>query len=163
MPSLCSGGYPMPAHGRISGAFALLAGVVVLLAGCALPWAQGATAKTPVALPDAQQVFRPLMPGAKNGDLDSLDPALIQYVGDYNQFASDYNLAQLIFPPLVTLDDHNQVAPWGADSWSTSADGLTWTFHLHPGMKWSNGTAIDASTYAYSLNRSLDPCVTYHL
>jgi ABC-type transport system substrate-binding protein len=116
----------MPAHGRISRALALLAGVVVLLAGCALPSLPG-QAGGPQRLPDAQQVFRPLMQGVKNGDLDSLDPALIQFGGDYEK-------AQLIFPPLVTLDDHNQVAPWGADSWAASADGLTWTFHLHAGM-----------------------------
>ncbi|HEX9069821.1 MAG TPA: ABC transporter substrate-binding protein, partial [Ktedonobacterales bacterium] len=82
---------------------------------------------------------------------DSLDPALIQFSGDYT-------LAQLIFPPLLTLDDHNQVAPWGADSWKASADGLTWTLHIRPGMKWSDGVPIDAGTYAYSINRSLDPC-----
>ncbi len=34
----------------------------------------------------------------------------------------------------------------------------TYTFKIRPGLKWSDGTPIDASTYAYSLNRSLDPC-----
>ncbi|HEX9068471.1 MAG TPA: ABC transporter substrate-binding protein, partial [Ktedonobacterales bacterium] len=147
----------MSAHGRISRAFVLVAGVVVLLAGCALPWQQ---ATGPQPLPDAQQVFRPFMPGPKNGDLDSLDPARIE-------FGTDYNVAQLIFPPLVTLNDHNQVAPWAAERWEPSADGLTWTFHLRAGMRWSDGVPIDASTYAYSINRSLDRCtasyVSYYL
>ncbi|HEX9068900.1 MAG TPA: ABC transporter substrate-binding protein, partial [Ktedonobacterales bacterium] len=138
----------------------LFLSLVILLAGCALPWARNAATR-PQPLPDAQQVFHLLMAGANNnGDLDSLDPALIQ-------FGSNYQVAQLIFPPLVTLDDRNQVAPWGADRWETSADGLIWTFHIHPGMRWSDGVPIDASTYAYSLNRSLDPCtaspVTYYL
>jgi hypothetical protein len=62
----------MPANRRISRALGLLAGVVVLLAGCALPWQQ---ATRPRPLPDAQQIYRPLDAGAKNGDLESLDPA----------------------------------------------------------------------------------------
>ncbi|HEX9067597.1 MAG TPA: ABC transporter substrate-binding protein, partial [Ktedonobacterales bacterium] len=109
-------------------------GLLVLLSSCALPWQQ---ARGPQALPDAQQIFHPFISGAKNGDLDSLDPALIQFSGDYQ-------VAQLIFPPLVTVDDHNQVAPWAADAWSASADGLTWTLHIRPGMKWSDGVPIDA-------------------
>ena len=40
-----------------------------------------------------------------------------------------------------------------------SADGLTYTFHLHQGMTWSDGTPIDATTFAYSINRALDPCL----
>ncbi len=48
-----------------------------------------------------------------------------------------------------------------------SADGLTYTFHLHKGMTWSDGTPIDATTFAYSINRTLDPClgsgVSYYL
>jgi oligopeptide transport system substrate-binding protein len=128
-------------------ALLLFLSLVVLLGGCALPWARS-TITGPQPLPDAQQIFRPLM-GFKYGDLYGLDPAF--------GFGND-NLTQLVFPPLITLDDHNQVVPWAADSWSASTDGLTWTFHIHPGMTWSDGMPIDAGTYAYSINRSLDPC-----
>ncbi|HEX9069366.1 MAG TPA: ABC transporter substrate-binding protein, partial [Ktedonobacterales bacterium] len=147
-----------PRH-RLPLCLPLLASLAALLAGCSLPGVPGGPTG-PAALPDAQQVFRPLDVATKGSNLASLDPALIE-------FQSDYNLAQLIFPPLVTLDEHNQVVPWTAQRWETSADGLTWTFHLRPGMKWSDGVPIDASTYAYSLNRSLDPCtesgVAYYL
>ncbi|HEX9067498.1 MAG TPA: ABC transporter substrate-binding protein [Ktedonobacterales bacterium] len=131
----------------VSRAFVLVASVLAALGACALPSANTQSR----ARPDSRQVFQPLAVGARYGDLGSLDPALIQ-------FPSDYAIAQLIFPALVTLDERNQVAPWAADRWETSADGLTWTFHLHPGMSWSDGTPIDANTYAYSINRSLDPC-----
>jgi hypothetical protein len=49
-------------------------GLVVLLGGCALPSLPGQT-RGPQILPDAQQIYRPLDAGAKNGDLESLDPA----------------------------------------------------------------------------------------
>ncbi|HEX9067773.1 MAG TPA: ABC transporter substrate-binding protein, partial [Ktedonobacterales bacterium] len=131
---------------------ALIVSALLLLGGCALPGLPG-QARGPQPLPDAQQIFHPFISGAKNGDLDSLDPALILFGGDYEK-------AQLIFPPLLTLDDHNQVAPWAAERWEPNADGLTWTFHLRAGMRWSDGVPIDAGTYAYSINRSLDPCTS---
>jgi ABC-type oligopeptide transport system substrate-binding subunit len=82
----------------------------------------------------------------------SLDPA------DYLFSGVDYEVAQLIFPQLVTLDEHLKPVDWAAQSHEVSADGLTYTFHLRTGMTWSDGTPIDATTFAYSINRALDPC-----
>jgi ABC-type transport system substrate-binding protein len=124
--------------------------LAVLLAGCDLPWRFPQPTPDP-KLPDAQQVILPLASGPNAGDLDTLDPALIQ-------FGFNYGLAQLIFPQLVTLDDHLQPIDWAAESHEISADGLTYTFHLRKGMTWANGTPIDATTFAYSINRTLDPC-----
>jgi len=124
--------------------------LVFLLAGCGLPWPFPQPAPDP-KLPDAQQVFRPLDGGPIGGDLETLDPALIQV-------SIDYGLAQLIFPQLVTLDDHLQPIDWAAESHEISADGLAYTFHLHRGLTWADGTPIDATTFAYAINRSLDPC-----
>jgi peptide/nickel transport system substrate-binding protein/oligopeptide transport system substrate-binding protein len=83
--------------------------------------------------------------------LRTLDPALIQYAGDYA-------MAQLVFPALITLDDAGKPLDWAAESYEITADGLTYTFHLHKGMAWADGTPIDATTFAYSINRALDPC-----
>jgi peptide/nickel transport system substrate-binding protein/oligopeptide transport system substrate-binding protein len=48
-----------------------------------------------------------------------------------------------------------------------NATNNTYTFTLKPGLKWSDGTPIDANTFAYSINRSLNPCtaslVTYYM
>jgi peptide/nickel transport system substrate-binding protein/oligopeptide transport system substrate-binding protein len=56
------------------------------------------------------------------------------------------------------LNNDLQAQDWAAQSHEVSSDGLTWTFHLRSGMKWSDGAPIDASVFAYSINRSLDPC-----
>jgi len=103
--------------------------------------------------PDFKQIFTPLDsgPGA-DGDVGTLDPALVAT-------ARDADKAQMIFPPLVTLDGDLSVIPWAATALpDVSADGTTYTFHLHLNMRWSDGVPIDASTYAYALNRSLDSC-----
>ena len=38
--------------------------------------------------------------------------------------------------PLVENDAYGNIVGCGAESWETSEDGLTWTFHLREGQKW---------------------------
>jgi peptide/nickel transport system substrate-binding protein/oligopeptide transport system substrate-binding protein len=94
-----------------------------------------------------------LLEGGTNAlDIASLDPATIAY-------GSDYNRAQLVFPSLITLDDMSTPVDWAAQSHETSSEGLTYTFHLRSGMAWSDGAPINATTFAYSISRALDPCL----
>jgi oligopeptide transport system substrate-binding protein len=101
--------------------------------------------------PADKQILREVGIGVNAGDLDALDPAHIQY-------GTDYDKGQLVFPELITLDDEGKVVDWAAQRHEVSSDGLTYTFHLHSGMQWSDGAPIDANTFAYSINRALDPC-----
>ena len=43
----------------------------------------------------------------------------------------------------------------GAESWSQSDDGLTWTFKLRDGLVWSDGPALKASDYIFALTRAV--------
>jgi len=47
--------------------------------------------------------------------------------------------------------------PAAAESWSVSADGLTWTFRLRPGARWSNGQPVTADDFVFSARRILTP------
>nr|WP_281358956.1 ABC transporter substrate-binding protein [Flexivirga aerilata] len=49
------------------------------------------------------------------------------------------------------------VPDMAADLGTPSADGLTWTFKLKPGMKYSNGQPVKAEDYVYAIKRSFDP------
>ena len=42
-----------------------------------------------------------------------------------------------------------------ADTWDVSPDGLTWTFHLHPGVKWHDGEPFTANDVAFTVSRAL--------
>ncbi|MDN6967140.1 peptide ABC transporter substrate-binding protein [Oenococcus sp. UCMA 17063] len=44
-----------------------------------------------------------------------------------------------------------------AKTWSHSKDGLTWTFHLRKGLKWSNGDALTAEDFVYAWQRTVNP------
>ncbi|QAS70216.1 peptide ABC transporter substrate-binding protein [Oenococcus sicerae] len=44
-----------------------------------------------------------------------------------------------------------------AKTWSHSKDGLTWTFHLRSGLKWSNGDALTAADFVYGWQRTVNP------
>ena len=58
---------------------------------------------------------------------------------------------------LTILDGKGKVQPEMAESWETSADGLTWTFKLRP-AKWSNGEPVTAADFRYAwVERMLDP------
>lgn len=50
----------------------------------------------------------------------------------------------MIYEQLVSLDTNYTFQPGLADSWETSADGLTWTFHLHRGVKFHDGSEFTA-------------------
>jgi oligopeptide transport system substrate-binding protein len=130
----------------VAGLVVIIGTLAMLLSACGSTSSSGGN----VASPD-KQIFKPLSGGANAGDLDTLDPGQIQ-------FGVDYDKAQMIFPMLISLTDDLKPIDWAAKSHEISSDGLTYTFHLNSGMKWSDGTAIDANTFAYSISRSLDPC-----
>lgn len=48
------------------------------------------------------------------------------------------------------------VEPGLAESWSSSEDGLTWTYELREGLRWSDGEPLTAGDVAYTINRSRD-------
>jgi len=75
-----------------------------------------------------------------------IDPA----VG--SDFSSSVALVNL-YDTLVYPDVKGDAQPNVAKSWETSADGLTWTFHLRPGIKFHDGTELTAEDVKFSMNR----------
>jgi peptide/nickel transport system substrate-binding protein len=49
------------------------------------------------------------------------------------------------------------VEPWLAETWDRSPDALTYTFHLRPGLVWSDGVAFTASDVVFTLQAIFDP------
>ena len=80
----------------------------------------------------------------------SLDPDL----------ATDTTSAKVInniFEGLVHLDNDGNPFPGAAESWESSADGLTYTFHLRGTDKWTNGDTVTSMDFKNAWTRILDP------
>ena len=60
-----------------------------------------------------------------------------------------------VYETLVGRDANNAVQPGLAASWEVSADALTYTFHLHQGMTFSNGHTLDAQDVVWSLQQAV--------
>ena len=70
----------------------------------------------------------------------------------------DANITMGLFEGLTQYDARNaQPAPAVAERWETSADGLTWTFHLRKNAKWSNGAPVTAHDFVFAYRRILTP------
>lgn len=106
------------------------------------------------AAPYKQQVWTELC-NAKAKEL-SLSSVITVYQRICGQDATDK-----FGDSLVVLDENLNLKPAAADKWEASTDGLTWTFHLHPGQVWSDGTPLTAADYVASYQYMADPAHAY--
>ena len=98
------------------------------------------------AAPPDQQVLT--LPCQEGKDLD--------VSATFYQSAKSCGAVQL-WERLVMLDENNKVVPGVATTWELAPDGLSWTFHLRPDAKWSDGSPLTAGDFEYALKRQLDP------
>ena len=81
---------------------------------------------------------------------ETLDPAL-------NSAIDGANTLITVFEPLLLIDENNEVIPGQAESYTVSDDGLTWTFTMRDGLKWSDGSDLTAKDFEYSFKRLAAP------
>jgi ABC-type transport system substrate-binding protein len=55
--------------------------------------------------------------------------------------------------PLVLLTTKGEVVPWLVESWEQSKDGKSWTLKLRKGVKFTDGTPMNAEAVKFSLER----------
>jgi len=79
----------------------------------------------------------------------SIDPTLVQANWE-NNIVGDMMIG------LTTEDAKGEPIPGAAESWETSQDGLTWTFHLRD-HQWSDGQPVKADDFVFAWRRMLDP------
>ena len=119
----------MPSN-RLKAAFlALLLLIACCLSGCLS--AEDEAVLAPVALPD------------------NLDPQLCE--GETASF-----IVRHLFEGL-TVQTPDGIAPGAAESWTVSADGLTYTFTLRPDAGWSDGEPVEAADFVFAFTRLFDP------
>jgi oligopeptide transport system substrate-binding protein len=80
---------------------------------------------------------------------NTLDPAKLD--GTW-----EYNIVSQLIQGLADRNPAGEPIPGIAKSWTTSADGLTWTFKLRDAV-WSDGIAVTADDFVYGMRREMDP------
>ncbi len=84
------------------------------------------------------------------GNPETLDPAL-------NSAVDGGNTLLTVMEPLLIINENNEAVAGQAESWTVSEDGLTWVFTMRDGLKWSDGTELNAKDFEYSMKRMVDP------
>ncbi|MGU9935947.1 ABC transporter substrate-binding protein [Enterobacter asburiae] len=113
-----------------------------ILCASTAAWAANVPAGT--ALADKQELVR------NNGsEPASLDPHKVE--SDV-----EFNIISDLFEGLVSVSPTGEVQPRLAEKWENK-DNTVWTFHLRPGITWSDGTAITAEDVVWSWQRLIDP------
>lgn len=86
---------------------------------------------------------------------DTLVVSLLQDVDSLNPFVGSSASATMLFR--LTYDyltdyrrEDNRPVPGLAESWTTSPDGLTWTFRIRDGVRWSDGRPLTAADVAFT-------------
>lgn len=91
---------------------------------------------------------------------DVLRVATSGYVDTFNPFLSVYllptNINRYVYENLVQYDAETGAPTQGlAEKWTTSDDGLVWTFTLHSGLKWSDGEPLTASDVKWTYEQMM--------
>ena len=119
-----------------------LAGLAALaiLAGCGKP-------PTRVSAGNFAQVLH----FGNKSDPQELDPHIVQGV-------PEHHILQALIENLVMEDPKDlRPVPGQAERWDVSPDGTVYTFHLRPGIRWSNGDPVVAQDFVRSYQRALTP------
>ena len=84
------------------------------------------------------------------GENNIADPAVMVAMDDtFRTFTTNEGL--------VRVDNEFTPQPFLATSWESNADATEWTFHLRKGVKFHDGSDLDAGDVVWSYKRLLDP------
>ena len=96
-------------------------------------------------------------PGASGGAIKeggTLRIAAFDGIDSMNPFVGvnddSYATYEYIYPQLVQYDENVEFAPDFATDWTSSDDGLTWTFQTQPDATWSDGEPLTAEDVAWT-------------
>ena len=111
---------------------------------------------TLLALRSANAAEMPQRGGTLTVAMD-LEPASLDPL--FGNASSDRFAFNLFAENLVVQAEDGSFQPMLAESWETAADGGSILFRLRPGVRFHDGTAMDAEAVKFNLDRVIDPAV----
>ncbi len=74
-----------------------------------------------------------------------------------SSFVNEIAHLKLIYEGLTTLNDKLETIPGAAEKWEYNADATELTFTLRDGLKYSDGSLLNAKRFEYSILRNINP------
>jgi oligopeptide transport system substrate-binding protein len=81
---------------------------------------------------------------------DILDPQKSSFVGEIAHL-------QLIYEGLTRFNEKLETVPGAAEKWVYNTEGTELTFTLRKDLKYSDGSLVNATRFAYSIKRNVNP------
>src|SRR5688500_2058422 len=139
----------------------LFIAVLTMGSGCRRRAAEVSEYKDPHPLPEEPKIVTVKSVGRHSGRF------VLGQTGNPRTFnammaneSSSGDITNLTFSSLTDFDNETQeIEPGLAKSWEVAPDGVTWTFHLRKGAKFSDGHPITAQDVLFSFQVALDPTV----
>ncbi|HYK72944.1 MAG TPA: peptide ABC transporter substrate-binding protein [Pseudoneobacillus sp.] len=125
----------------------LLVAIMLLVSGCS---SFDKEASTNSSQADHKSGEKKILRTNNSEEPGSLHPGLAE--GTHDSWVLNH-----VFEGLTVKSPKGEILPGMAKSWESSEDGLTWTFHLKEGMKWSNGDPLTAKDFEYAWKYVLNP------
>ena len=92
-----------------------------------------------------------------SGDGDADTAAVLHRGNGAEPETLDPQIARSDSSGAILRDLYEGLTRLGPDGQDVSADGRTYTFHLRPEARWSNGDPLTARDYVFSMRRLVDP------
>jgi peptide/nickel transport system substrate-binding protein len=123
--------------------------IIIILAGVGYYFYSSTTAPMMTSSTQSMPSYKDtIVIGTTDSVQTTLDPA-----DAYDYFAQDVIMVNIASGLVAYQPGTTNVIPALATDWSTSPDGLTWTFNLRQGVKFADGTAFNATVVKYSIDR----------
>lgn len=87
---------------------------------------------------------------AVNKDMRHVNPLLAS-------MANEIQITANLYANLTRIMPNGELVPDMAESWSASEDARTWTFKLRDGLRFHDGSAVDAEDVVATIAKALDP------
>ncbi len=138
---------------QVVSVFMLVVGTALLVVSLVVGGASSATKRPGSAEALKGGTLRLVM---SNTDFDFVDPGLAYRADDWSMLYATQML--LVNFPEKAGAAGSQLYPEAATAFpSVSKDGKTYTFHIRPGLKFSDGSPVTAAAYQRAWERNLSP------
>lgn len=139
----------MSPYKKWAGLVAIVVIISMLLSAC-----------TPTATPQVKETAVPT-----TAPKAAVEKVLRVNIGTYpdiidpqkSSFVNEIGHLQLIYEGLTKFNTKLETVPGAAEKWEYNADATELTFTLRDGLKYSDGTLLNASRFKFAIMRNIDP------